>query len=309
MGVSDTKETSRHSLGAMAVLLALFGDACTLLSRIQAEGEADTHLWMMAVGIVASCLVGTAILRASSKGLSRTSFAALHSTALVVVALAVVLRIVVGPQVSFAAVYFLLAAGMIYQVVAWIVLADFVVGIGASRAVALAVGWSFCALNIIGVEVASTTLKNLTPDFLGSMALGLILMLVVGCAVTALAPRRTHWIRGWAKNEPKKDMSTLEGVSNNDLGEKACSVVFEEARDAYEEALSLRLGTVTDQYGLSPREAETLLHLAHGLTLAQIAEEMFVTPGTAKSHSIRLYRKLGVENRQDAVALLVEPSH
>ena len=98
----------------------------------------------------------------------------------------------------------------------------------------------------------------------------------------------------------------LKGVNGNDLDEKACDIVFEEARDAYEEALTHRLEAMTEQYGLSPREAETLLHLAHGLTIAQIAEEMFVTPGTAKSHSIRLYRKLGVENRQEAVALLVE---
>lgn len=308
MGASGINETSRHAVGAMTVLLALFGDACTFISRIQAEGGADIHLWMMAVGIAASCLVGTAILRASSKGLSRTSFAALHSTALVVVALAVVLRIVVGPQVSFAAVYFLLAAGMIYQVVAWIVLVDLVVGIGASRAVALVAGWSFCALNIIGVEVASTTLKNLVPDFLGPMVIGLISMLIVGCTVTALAPRRTHWISGWTKSDPATSGPMPEGASCNNLGEKTCSVVFEEARDAYEKALALRLGTITDQYGLSPREAETLLHLTHGLTLAQIAEKMFVTPGTAKSHSIRLYRKLGVENRQEAVALLVEPS-
>ena len=112
----------------------------------------STHLWMVVAGIAASCLVGTAVLRASSKGLSRTSFAALHSAILIVVALAVMLRIIVGPQVSFAAVYFLLAAGMIYQVVAWIILANLVVEIGAPRLIALGAGWSFCALNIIGVE-------------------------------------------------------------------------------------------------------------------------------------------------------------
>lgn len=306
MGASAAKGTSRLSLGAMAVLLALFGDACTFLSRLQAEGEASTHLWMVVAGIAASCLVGTAVLRASSKGLSRTSFAALHSAILIVVALAVMLRIIMGPQVSFAAVYFLLAAGMIYQVVAWIILANLVVEIGAPRLIALGAGWSFCALNIIGVEAASATLKILASDPLGPMVLGLILMLIVGCAVTALAPRRAHWIQGWAKGEPLKDAPTQEGSCDNDSGGTTHDAAFEEARDAYEEALTLRLETVTDQYGLSPREAETLLHLAHGLTLAQVAEEMFVTPGTAKSHSIRLYRKLGVENRQEAVALLVE---
>lgn len=302
MRESSVKGTPKRALGIMAVLLALFGDACSFLSRIQAEGGAETHGWMMAVGIVASCLVGTAILRASAKGLSKTTFAMLHTAALGVVSLAVVLRIIVGPQVSFAAIYFLLAVGMTYQVVAWIILANLIAEAGAPKAIALGAGWAFCAANIVAVDAAASVPGWLGADLPTAMVSGLIALLITGCAATALISRRDWWIQGWAAGKQKDPKESGDGTA----GGKEAAPSFDEARDAYEAALTQRLEATAVRYGLSSREAETLLHLAHGLTLAQVAEKMFVTPGTAKSHSIRLYRKMGVDNRQEAVALLVD---
>lgn len=53
---------------------------------------------------------------------------------------------------------------------------------------------------------------------------------------------------------------------------------------------------------LSPREIEVLQHLAAGQTNRQIAEEMVVSHNTIKAHTRRLYEKLGVNNRTQAVA-------
>ncbi len=53
---------------------------------------------------------------------------------------------------------------------------------------------------------------------------------------------------------------------------------------------------------LSPRELEVLQHLAAGLTNRQIAAEMVVTINTVKAHTRRLYAKLHVNNRTQAVA-------
>jgi len=53
---------------------------------------------------------------------------------------------------------------------------------------------------------------------------------------------------------------------------------------------------------LSTREQEVLRLLADGLSNAEIAERLVVTPGTVKRHLHNLYSKLGVANRTQAAA-------
>jgi LuxR family maltose regulon positive regulatory protein len=53
---------------------------------------------------------------------------------------------------------------------------------------------------------------------------------------------------------------------------------------------------------LTPRELEVLALLARHLTNRQIAEELVISPGTVKTHTLRIYRKLDVGGRQQAVA-------
>jgi ATP/maltotriose-dependent transcriptional regulator MalT len=54
--------------------------------------------------------------------------------------------------------------------------------------------------------------------------------------------------------------------------------------------------------GLTNREAEILLSIAQGKTNKQIAEDLCVSPLTVKTHLQRFYRKLGVENRAEALS-------
>ena len=53
---------------------------------------------------------------------------------------------------------------------------------------------------------------------------------------------------------------------------------------------------------LTEREAEVLRLVARGWTNKQIAQELFVTPGTAKRHVHNIYRKLEVRSRTQAMA-------
>jgi DNA-binding NarL/FixJ family response regulator len=54
---------------------------------------------------------------------------------------------------------------------------------------------------------------------------------------------------------------------------------------------------------LTSREQEVLKLLARGLTQAQIAEELFISPKTVGGHIQRILEKLGVHSRAQAVAL------
>jgi NarL family two-component system response regulator LiaR len=53
--------------------------------------------------------------------------------------------------------------------------------------------------------------------------------------------------------------------------------------------------------GLSPREAEVLALIAHGLTNQDIAERAFVSINSVKTYIRSAYRKIGVERRSQAV--------
>ena len=52
---------------------------------------------------------------------------------------------------------------------------------------------------------------------------------------------------------------------------------------------------------LSPREREVLGLLASGATNREIAEQLHLSPHTVKEHTGKLYRKLDVRNRAEAV--------
>lgn len=57
---------------------------------------------------------------------------------------------------------------------------------------------------------------------------------------------------------------------------------------------------------LTPREREVLMFLANGLDHDAIAERLFISPATARTHIQNVIRKLGVHSRVEAAALAHE---
>ena len=64
----------------------------------------------------------------------------------------------------------------------------------------------------------------------------------------------------------------------------------------------IRLRAADDRPVLSEREAQVLRGFAEGRSIPQLAAELFLAPSTVKTHTQRLYEKLGVSDRAAAVA-------
>jgi len=57
------------------------------------------------------------------------------------------------------------------------------------------------------------------------------------------------------------------------------------------------------ELGITPRELQILELIASGLSNREIAEKLFVTENTVKTHSSRLFDKLSARRRTQAVQL------
>lgn len=64
------------------------------------------------------------------------------------------------------------------------------------------------------------------------------------------------------------------------------------------------LSVLFERYDLTKRELEILDQLCHGKTNTQIADTLYISESTVKTHISHAYRKLGVKNRTEAVCLV-----
>lgn len=59
-------------------------------------------------------------------------------------------------------------------------------------------------------------------------------------------------------------------------------------------------------HGLTPRQGEVLRLLVESMTLEQVADELYLSKETVKSHAKAVYAKAGVHSRQELVAAVYE---
>lgn len=74
------------------------------------------------------------------------------------------------------------------------------------------------------------------------------------------------------------------------------------ARTLFKLAGSPAVGTKANQYKLTPRELETLKHIAAGQTYEQVAELMGISVNTIQTNIRSLYKKMGAHSQTQAIA-------
>ena len=86
------------------------------------------------------------------------------------------------------------------------------------------------------------------------------------------------------------------------LTKKEQIVVIKEVQVPAPETFTLNEAKLGD-LGITPRELEILQLIADGLSNREIAERLFVSENTVKTHSSRLFEKLNAKRRTQAVQI------
>ena len=76
--------------------------------------------------------------------------------------------------------------------------------------------------------------------------------------------------------------------------------------EAFERYLQGRVAALACEHKLSPREKETLLYLSRGHSYVFIAERLCVSESTARTHVRNIFRKIGVNSREELLGLVDE---
>ena len=100
----------------------------------------------------------------------------------------------------------------------------------------------------------------------------------------------------------------LGGISKNEKGEIAGNTEgLEElakmhfAVEAGRDPLTQRAEQVAAEHGLTPRETEILILLAHGRNAAFLQEKLILSRNTIKTHVANIYAKLNVHSQQELI--------
>ncbi len=83
--------------------------------------------------------------------------------------------------------------------------------------------------------------------------------------------------------------------------------LIKSVKDAYS-VFPQNLSDTTKNFNLTIREQEILKALSLGLPNREIAEKLFISESTVKTHVNRVFKKLGVKNRASAILVAMESS-
>lgn len=68
-----------------------------------------------------------------------------------------------------------------------------------------------------------------------------------------------------------------------------------------------RCDRIARQSELSKRESEVFKLLARGRSAGYIADALYISPSTVKTHCFRIYRKLDIHSQQELIDMVEKP--
>ena len=196
------------------------------------------------------------------------------------------------------------------------------------------------AFSQIGRWVAGAAIGSgvLTSEALSAISLGLFWVLAL-IAIAAYWLARSRAVErdlamleaqegadrgtdGGASRDDESGASDEEGSALDELGEDKGAIRHAEGRprgESFAEAeasrkpdvvfidtVSHRAKRLAQQIGLSARELEVLEEFARGRSAASIAEKLFISTNTVKTHLRRIYEKAGIHSRRELLDMMEE---
>lgn len=183
------------------------------------------------------------------------------------------------PVSTSAAPWILLSAGIAQTLVVmllWAMLADVAHHSAASPYVIFASGWIAYSLPLALGEALGAVALSANP----SLVLAILAYLVCATAVLALSD---------SAFSQRRIFADLDAPTP--------------APDAFEQ-LDARCTLLAQEHGLTSREAEILVMIVRGRSKGYIAENLFISENTVRSHSKHIYQKLNVHSKQEVLDLL-----
>lgn len=151
--------------------------------------------------------------------------------------------------------------------------------------------------NVVGkqVNVGDASCPGVFEWACGLAMLALFLIMVKQAAnADAALPEASNAVAMSEKSECSQDENGL--FSHRD----------EPCFDSTEVSLEEKVALFVTAFELTKRESEVFSYLSKGRSLPYIADELFVTTGTVKTHTVHIYRKLGVKSKQELIDLFEE---
>lgn len=186
------------------------------------------------------------------------------------------------------------------------------------QALGFLLGWFANDVEIMGVSHVAVL------SLLAAYVLGMALFISAGSLIGVSkdgTPRRDDQIellsltRTAAKAAEKRPSpaSSAAEAAGAELSSTAKEPLREKTRrkrayrssgHAITDRLSKQCLVLQGQFGLSARETEVMELIARGRSVADIAEELFISENTVRTHSKHIYTKLDIHSRQELGAML-----
>ena len=157
------------------------------------------------------------------------------------------------------------------------------------------VGYASGSAAALGVEQLS---------FVALVALYVMLLIaLVGRKVGKLHTNRLEFLMLTPKapqKETSAEIAVTQAVRSRDVAAPADAATGPQLADR----VSKRCKRLSELYGLSSREAEVMELLVRGYSGPAIAEMLFISENTMRTHSKRIYAKLDIHKKQELLVLI-----
>ncbi|MDD6730010.1 MAG: LuxR C-terminal-related transcriptional regulator [Eggerthellaceae bacterium] len=122
--------------------------------------------------------------------------------------------------------------------------------------------------------------------------------------IELIAPVETAIDLGNKREEPTE--RAREGRTEQETASRRPSNGLRDSENpgAFNDRLSLKVSAVQQACGLSDRETEVTDYVVRGYTVARIAEELYVSENTVRTHMKRIYAKCDVHKKQELIDLV-----